>query len=292
MVNMVVYLNHEGYILKDLPPTIPQYCVCKDSQRDGKWTAYELNSKGVYEHLATNVDYVDAINFCVDRARNINRKHYKYNWAGASQGLDPKDCDTFALDGTPTKNKQMTVWRIETNKTPKAVVYYVDKKHGDHKVYEDLYSGCVMFVQDPRGAIEQRLLEQYRMHFGLGLYRYIADLCENHSAEFVTETPLYTLVKSSINFTKGWLQRAYRVGARFIQPDGRSTNLLTKKGECDWNVSQLQSMIQLDDGELTYLIKHGILAATQTSDEVARIVQDYLKDPEHKLQREYLRSLG
>ena len=85
----ITYFSHEGYIFEQMPFMLPQYAIYASSKLDGKYHAFELLSNGTYKKLITD-DYNMAVVTVLRRARNTNRKHFKFNWRA-------KDADGVAI---------------------------------------------------------------------------------------------------------------------------------------------------------------------------------------------------
>lgn len=289
MLDIVSYFTPEGYLLGELTSVIPQYKLAKIAGKPDRWAAFELTSNGDYSPLCSDTDYTEAVSQIVARATNINRKKTHINWKSTSKDAT----DTYATNGALTGTEAMTVWSIESVEDYPELfrVMYHDGVSAPTAIFRDCLFGCQMFVKDPVNAVIERLVELYKMHMGLQLYRMIADLVAYKTIEMCSRGTLYDVVRIAINYSESWVRRAARIGGRFVNPDGRSTNLI-REGVYDWNVTQLGALMQLEDGEIDFLHNLGLITSVMSGEEVCTAVRDYLKDPDHKLRREYLESCG
>lgn len=289
MLDIVSYFTAEGYLLGKLTPKIPQYKMTKVAGKADQWAAFELTSNGTYEQLGTPGPYEDSVRNIVARATNINRKKIQRVWRASTK----PDIAAYAANGTPTDFTPMIVWSIQKSEDYPDLyqVMYHDGISAPTPIYCDCLFGCQMFVKEPMDAIIERLVELYNMHRGLGLYKMVSNLYVYQTVEMCSRSTLYEVVRTAINYSPSWVRRAVRIGTRFIQPDGRSTNL-EKTGVYDWNVTQLSGLMQLEDGEIKFLFDRDLISSIMNGADVCQVVRDYLQDPDHKLRREYLESCG
>lgn len=296
MTDHVQFFNSEGVRVETFPVFAPQYKIVKLKGDCYNW--YRLTKDCTYE-LMSSGNYANAIHSVLNDCRRVNAKTIKANWHNHVDAEDSVTLETqmregpvgsqmyLTIDGKVCQTTSVAAWRI----TKVACEWYIVERPwsdgGWKPVYEDVLFSCRELARDPRMALHDRLVELYRCNRGLGLYRCVAMLHEQDTADLFIDATLESIVQDAINYTRSWTARAIRVGSTCIQRDGRHSSLPLPEGcMIDWSVSQLTHLSRLSPTEVDFLISKQLIHPSNTGEEIHKVVKDYLTDYERKLMRE------
>lgn len=289
----ITYFSHEGYIFEQMPFMLPQYAIYASSKLDGKYHAFELLSNGTYKKLTTD-DYNMAVVTVLRRARNTNRKHFKFNWrAKDADGVEKEDSPTspvvsFNCEGVVTHNTFLAVWQIVRVEPELFELYYCDGVNEKRAIYRDTYSGCKRFILDAEQAVRERIIEVYRMDGGLHLYRYVADLCSYDALKFTGYADANEAVRDVINYSESWVTKVCRISRLGINDSGSKSLYYHGEGNTDWNVTQLDFLCRLTNKEVIFLVGQGYISPIMTCDEFEKAILTYIREPECEARRAYV----